>query len=530
MWGVSGIWVSGWVLFSPYREALTNNGYNSKFVGRWSDPSSFNLSHVVLRWGVGPGTEGLGGSITWAVDASFCERLLPHFPEAQMSRTLRIGNDIDCETLRAAIRSAFDTWSMNHGRISFHDVSSGCVGASVCDAEVVLSVTQSDDSTVAYVQPNLRNLNWYPRTTAGDVVRGIGLRSAEMHVSNDVCWYLDATFCAHIHRLDVVGEWSVIVVRLSFLITLVLSTLPVADAILGAIFAAYGKRRSTLFFRPPPRIKSVASLSSSRAHVLLRVSAHVTRLPMVGLVLCVFLMMFTPIFYVYVFVPCWDCYDFEATVAHEVGHILGFHHPDEFDTLNLRATRPMGTSVCHNAFGHVGLAPVRETNTLMHSRTRHFDRTCLTMDDVEGLAFLYPTCEPTIEPLCAKTQRLDGVIRLFLSASIPWIITMGVLVVVQTCARRHYTQEVRRLEKEVRELHEDNRRQSVLHRCSNLILRASVQARNSGRYLGVTRRLGGTRRVGKGEGTKRLGRAEVTRRVRSVFTSRVPTRSAPHRV
>ena len=33
--------------------------------------------------------------------------------------------------------------------------------------------------------------------------------------------------------------------------------------------------------------------------------------------------------------PCWDCYDFTATVAHEAGHILGFEmtHPDTGDGL-----------------------------------------------------------------------------------------------------------------------------------------------------------------------------------------------------
>ena len=30
-------------------------------------------------------------------------------------------------------------------------------------------------------------------------------------------------------------------------------------------------------------------------------------------------------------------YDFQATVAHEFGHVLGFDHPDVVDWLNLRA-------------------------------------------------------------------------------------------------------------------------------------------------------------------------------------------------
>ena len=46
----------------------------------------------------------------------------------------------------------------------------------------------------------------------------------------------------------------------------------------------------------------------------------------VSTILAVFI---PPLFYFRVFVPCIACYDFEAAVAHEIGHLLGFDHPDE---------------------------------------------------------------------------------------------------------------------------------------------------------------------------------------------------------
>jgi hypothetical protein len=55
---------------------------------------------------------------------------------------------------------------------------------------------------------------------------------------------------------------------------------------------------------------------------------YVSVMPTIVLLGALFWMIFAPIFYWDVFQPCWECYDFEATIAHEIGHVLGFHHPD----------------------------------------------------------------------------------------------------------------------------------------------------------------------------------------------------------
>jgi hypothetical protein len=39
------------------------------------------------------------------------------------------------------------------------------------------------------------------------------------------------------------------------------------------------------------------------------------------LLLALFWIIFAPTFYWRIFLPCWDCYDFEGTLAHEVGLI-----------------------------------------------------------------------------------------------------------------------------------------------------------------------------------------------------------------
>lgn len=111
-------------------------------------------------------------------------------------------------------------------------------------------------------------------------------------------------------------------------------------------------------------------------------------------------------------------------MAHEIGHVLGFTHPNEKPNLNLRATAPMSTAVCQDPLNHVELAgklPSSLTTTIMFSITQHLDKTCLTTDDVEGLNFLYPYCDhPAQAPKCIKPRKYSGLLRLGVSVFIPF--------------------------------------------------------------------------------------------------------------
>ena len=67
---------------------------------------------------------GLGGGITFAYDdEKICGDLLPSFSES--SRLWGVAF-IDCDSIKAAIRSAFASWSSNHPSIKFHDVTADC--------------------------------------------------------------------------------------------------------------------------------------------------------------------------------------------------------------------------------------------------------------------------------------------------------------------------------------------------------------------------------------------------------------------
>ena len=55
---------------------------------------------------------------------------------------------------------------------------------------------------------------------------------------------------------------------------------------------------------------------------------YISVAPTLTLLIAIFWIIFAPIFFYKIFQPCWECHGFESTMAHEVGHVLGFHHPD----------------------------------------------------------------------------------------------------------------------------------------------------------------------------------------------------------
>ena len=67
---------------------------------------------------------------------------------------------------------------------------------------------------------------------------------------------------------------------------------------------------------------------------------------MVKLLSSIFCFTFGHIFYVHFFLPCWQCYDFEAAIAHEIGHVLGFGHPDTAPHENLEQSSNLTNATC----------------------------------------------------------------------------------------------------------------------------------------------------------------------------------------
>ena len=202
--------------------------------------------------------------------------------------------------------------------------------------------------------------------------------------------------------------------------------------------------------------------------------------------LALFWLCFCPIFYFRVFLPCWDCFDFESTMAHEIGHVLGFNHPNTFSGANLVATGDgvMGPDVCMDPLRHVQLMPLPEgADSIMFSVLKHRDRTCLSADDVQarrrgsiretlsretpscntlttvhpctlflnrtcayaiqGLHFLYPMCEGADpEPQCLKERRTSGYLRLLITVALPYFLMSLLLFLVISAVRCHQRRQL----------------------------------------------------------------------------------------
>jgi len=118
---------------------------------------------------------------------SFCDEILGLFPEENVKGWFA-PNFLDCDALRAAVARSFDTWSANHKKIYFTDVTAQCMEATdnVCAAAEVYIYPEREftvaNDLAAYVQIKQDNFNQAPYTTAGLQIQGYGIQSAVMKV------------------------------------------------------------------------------------------------------------------------------------------------------------------------------------------------------------------------------------------------------------------------------------------------------------------------------------------------------------
>jgi len=468
-----------------------------------------------------PATTGLAGGITFALHKDFCTKLLPLFPEENPSGAAQETTFLTCENLRDVVKRSLDTWAINHRSIYFTDVTELCkeeTSFSSCPHAEIFIVSNdlppsSGGDRAAVAQPTFTSGRVY--TTAGQRIdNGYEINSAVITVrtpadKDELCWYLDSTFCFQFHRWQDAEVDVVSIARLVCSVMFIIAFF-ICVWILGSTCSAFCGNPDAGEYddeyeeegepgqSPPPSPPEVdkPELDKSRFtsmhhmhggagsfHDILRKAGaagigehgdeehltcgsqrctnmmeYISVMPTIPLLASIFWMCFAPVFYYRVFQPCWECHGFEASLTHEIGHVLGFHHPDVEMPLNLKADTEMNASTCYSSLDYVHLAmndptTAVPTDSLMFSQTLHRYRTCLSNDDLEGLNYLYPTCEGAfepqgeyLEPLCIKASRFAGWLRLGLVTSVPFFLSATFIVLVQMWVRhqarkRHVSME-----------------------------------------------------------------------------------------
>ena len=468
---------NAWVLYTPYERAQNNEGYVLDGEGMvWSRENTFDLAKVTFFWSRPQdayGTNGLGGGITWAMHPDFCDEIMSSFREESfLFGAIRF---MTCDSLRNAIDASLKTWSSNHKHIAFKDVTDTCRHDTIdsdgycVGAKVTISTQEMEGPThdlAAFVLVDVLTLDRTPYTTAGRRVQdGLGLERAHLKLSTSLCWYLDTTFCAAFHKLGSMFGFDVRnLISLCALCVFIIASAFTARIMLRAVLAgcgymsvshALGQIRGKTSRAHERALAERRTKNSTKRCALL--IDYLARVNLLGLLFCLFWMMFAPIFYTTVYLPCQECHGFSSTMAHEAGHLLGFSHPDTLGNLNLH-TRSinytnMSTQPCLDAMAHVQHANIENLgDTIMRSVAGHRPTTCLTEDDLDGLNTLYPTCDDDAFeiPVCTEPMRLTGYLRLLIAVMLPYSCVTLLVICVQNGIRSLQRRSVTRLRANVR--------------------------------------------------------------------------------
>ena len=382
---------------------------------------------------------------------------------------------------------------------------------------------------------DLRSTNGHVQTINGEGRQVIEVFGGKITFNVDKCWYLDSDFCAPLHALKAqLGAGNALALCQGIVFTLF------AIGLFSAVLLLVGmcKKQKICFpdlskVQCPLHSMQDVSKNIRRASISISTSMHdltdinkdidvakkdiqtVNRsirkkcddilveikqwgvLPMTALLLS----LWVPVsIQMNIFDPCWNCFDFEAAATHEVGHILGFGHPNSMSThggyptgnnshhvllaakdgTKSYATEGFPADACTNPWVYVregawddgDLSDYGVRDTIMESFTEHNPRVCLTADDLEGLNVLYPICtgrdvtRTTHDWNCFKSKQRIGWVRTLIFVFVPIVVLMTFQMCLLSCGTRYEARQQRKRDRrdaKLAELAEQQKQQSMLH-------------------------------------------------------------------
>ena len=481
----------GWVSFSGARFGAQLSTIQGQLQGEASSlPPTQQLGYLWSMPSESLSSAGLGGGLTFQFDPRLCDKIQGQFRETFLAVPL-----VKCHDLKSAVHRAFTSWSANHPLIHFLDVTSECeaIGqpdegcrlaeiwiTAIGDEAETTSVGSSEGTAAAFASTHGRLTERFVYTngqqpfTKFDEYGSTSPRQvyetykATVTFNSALCWYLDSTFCSRFHLLKQASSPGAVLlaVKLLLFITFALSAVVVLGQLIWLLRATCrsgGDDGPTTCYQKLERTMDVISKWS-----------------IMGLLIRLVLLWAPPILYYSIFLPCWDCFDFEAAATHEVGHVLGLSHPDRAEQevcdhqlcgppgqnvfhvgLASRATRRMDNTSCQGPWDEVavfsadayaeavsaaGVAEAEDLSgatgvrkSIMEAFTQNNPEVCLFEDDLEAINVLYPACSHAIsEPVCYKVNHNIGWLRLLTNVGSPVLASTFAVLLLAAWVRRHH--------------------------------------------------------------------------------------------
>jgi len=412
---------------------------------------------------------GLGMGINYAWDPFVCGEDLEHAFSENGLWGLKFA---DCEAIMASVRRAFKSWSDNHPKMKFFDVTVDCETrrrelnlpeGTKCDFAEIWVTTTSNSSGADAAATTVVTYRWatdFTHTNGATASAGVWEAArAEIGFSMGICWYLDATFCGNFHKMkaNMGVDESLLLIRL-------------------IVFGIWGIAMAEMFWRiarfayKQYLMCELSSTSERRADKATSQEGamefyyqmeRMSRINYSPLILRLIFLTVPLMAYEEIILPCWECYDFEAAATHEIGHALGLAHPDAGAKIgeNYFYNRGLGDGSQPGSFGlrdlllpgsdglavnctHPAEKVAYRTNatdiddTIMGVFTFNNPSSCIFQDDLDAINVLYPVCEDMVRvPLCIKDAQYLGIVRTATYVLLPIVIALSLVIASNECAK-----------------------------------------------------------------------------------------------